>query len=56
MKVKFLYIPEYLVLHFLLMHEIEKMQKIDNNRVQSHSIQKITQQFSPGNPYGRKPN
>jgi hypothetical protein len=32
MKVKFLYIPEYLITNFLLMHEIDKMWKIENNK------------------------
>ena len=38
MKVKFIYIPEYLVIDFMLMHEIDKMRKINKNKVQSHTI------------------
>jgi hypothetical protein len=56
MKVKFLYIPEYIVTGFLLIHEIHKKQKIENIKTQSQAIQKITQIFSLGNPYRRKPN
>jgi DNA modification methylase len=55
MTVKFLYIPEYVVVYFLLMHEIYKMQKIKKNKIQSHTIHKITKIFSLGNPYERKP-
>ena len=54
MKVKFLHILEYLVSGFLLMHEIDKMWKVDKINIKSHTIHKITQIFSLGNPYGRK--
>jgi hypothetical protein len=54
MKVQFLYIPKYLVTNFLLMHEKDKMWKMENNKIQSHTIHKITQIFSLGNPYMRK--
>jgi hypothetical protein len=37
------------------MHEIDKMWKIENEKTKSHTIHKITQIFSMGNPYGRKP-
>ena len=40
MKVKFIYIPEYLITDFLLMHE--KMRKIENGKIQSHTIHKMT--------------
>jgi hypothetical protein len=39
MRVKFVYIPKYLVTNFLLMHEIDKMWKIDNSEEQSHHSQ-----------------
>jgi NH3-dependent NAD+ synthetase len=55
MKVKVLYIPEYLVIDFMLMHEIDKMQKIENSKVQSHTIHKLTKIFSLGKSCGRKP-
>jgi hypothetical protein len=55
MKVKFLYILEYIVIDFLLMYEIDKMWKIENSKIQSHTIHKITQRFVVGNHYGRKP-
>jgi len=38
-----------------VMHEIDKMQKIENNKIQAHTIHKITQRFALENPYGRKP-
>jgi hypothetical protein len=46
MKVKFLYIPKYLVTNFMLMHEIDKMKKIENGKMQSHIIHEMTQIFS----------
>jgi hypothetical protein len=55
MQVKFLYIPESLVTNFFLMHEIDKMQKIENSKTQSHTIDKIKQMFSLGNHYRIKP-
>jgi hypothetical protein len=39
----------------MLMHEIDKMWKKDNSKTQSYTICKITQVFSMGNPYRRKP-
>jgi hypothetical protein len=36
------------------MHEIDKKQRIENGKNQSHTIHKITQFFSLGNPYRRK--
>jgi hypothetical protein len=47
--------PKYLVNNFLLMHEIDKMWKIEKNIIQSHHIQKITKIFFLRNPYRRKP-
>jgi hypothetical protein len=38
------------------MHEIDKMGYIKNREIQSHTIHKITQIFSLGNTYRRKPN
>jgi hypothetical protein len=37
------------------MHEMDKKWKIEKNKIQSYTIHKITQIFSLGNPYGRKP-
>jgi hypothetical protein len=31
------------------MHEIDKMRKIENSKIQSHTIHKITQRFPLGN-------
>jgi hypothetical protein len=45
MKVKFLYIPKYLVIDFLFIHEIDKMGKIENSKTQSHNIDKKTKYF-----------
>jgi hypothetical protein len=45
MKFTFLYIPESLVIDFLIMNEMDEMWKIENS--------KITQIFSLGNPHGR---
>ena len=45
MKVKFLQIPKNLVTYFMLMHEIDKMWKIENNETQSHTIHMTTQIF-----------
>jgi len=55
MKVKFFYILEYLVNGFLLMHEIDKIWNIENNKIKSYTIHKITQIFYLENTYGRKP-
>ena len=49
-KVEFLHILEYLVTNLLLMHEIDKMWKIENNKVKSHTIHKITQNIFSGKP------
>lgn len=55
MKVKFIYMPQYLVTNFLVMHEIDQMWKVEKNKVKSHTIHKIIQIFALGNPYVRKP-